>query len=184
MAPGRIAALLAPTPADSDIRPAVLIPVGLGGAAGRSWARSGAIVGQRLSMVMPALTDPFAVGSAPGERWLDGFDGAGSHGHLDAEAPALFALRTAFRSFGAGGVQSDGLVHATPGGGRAEARPGRQSSTTVSWSANWSTTCRTTPTSPAGSRETNRHSCLLAKRPGPGSAGNRPRFDIMVSEHD
>jgi hypothetical protein len=24
----------------------------------------------------------------------------------------------------------------------------------------------------------------LAKRPGPGSARNRPRFDIMVSEHD
>jgi len=62
--------------------------------------------------------------------------------------------------------------------------PWRPSSTTVSWSANWSTTCRTTPTSPADSRETNRHSCLLTKRPGPGSARNRPRFDIMVSEHD
>jgi len=35
-----------------------------------------------------------------------------------------------------------------------------------------------------GQPGTNRHSCLLTKRPGPGSARNRPRFDIMVSEHD
>lgn len=34
-------------------------------------------------------------------------------------------------------------------------------------------------------RETNRRSYLLTKqRPGPGSVCDRPRFDIMVSEHD
>jgi hypothetical protein len=33
-----------------------------------------------------------------------------------------------------------------------------------------------------GQPRTNRHSCLLTKRPGPGSARDWPRFDIMVSE--
>lgn len=59
-------------------RPAVSsLEAGLGGAAGRSGARSGSITGQRWSLADSAVADPFPIRRGSGEWWLDGFDGDG-----------------------------------------------------------------------------------------------------------
>jgi hypothetical protein len=128
MAPGRIAALLAPTPSRERYTPSrVDVEVGLDGATACSGARSGTIVGQRRRLAVPALAARSRQDCFGG--WLDGFDGDGGAvgGDLGHDVADLVAVDP-HRDDGVGAPGAGFTLHPLPGqvaAARIEADPAK-----------------------------------------------------------